>query len=668
MGVCTIKTVFGFIDKVDGRNRTFLKVLAYLENNTMVEVGNIYEELPNNGKVFVPAFISDGIRDKLGFFMLNESPTYNRDIPSSSKYVLSHEVPNIEYFEIVEIDYSFLTEKQLISNMIKAGFKNSITFTSKILFLTKDDYLVGPFSIKLNNENQWICQLDDNGLIDVRINKENIIKYEDINLGVYRYFISNKISHTNADEYLDCSTNERVMREALKIVKEGKDAQEISRAVIRMLADIVNNTPASVKQERVSKAIELLKNNLLSYEDLSKMDGTLLSNESVQLIIKENVDQILVEEKKKLEKNNRKLINENKQLLIKKEMLQTETNTLLEEKNSINDGLIKADAALQKKIKEMEENVYKTYLNLLPGSKMLISEEKTSKNSLNVASSQWFEKETEDNETTIKEMDILLDKITKNLEQIDIDNKDANFIALTVIGSIMFRNPIIIKGENSFNISQIIGWSISGNDHITVFPEIQSYSNETLISIFENYNRLEAVKSLHISSIENSSAELNLPSFIDYWTVSTKVNYPELLLVSVRDIEDISDSFLSKLKYTPIINTDNFGAKDKLRKARLGGNIKFGITPIEIIDETKMLKKRSELFIEFKETVGELTRMKSSKISSEFKKWFCLFEKHNLMDEEVTKWLLETLLKDYIDEELFSKILNELILEELQGV
>ena len=205
-------------------------------------------------------------------------------------------------------------------------------------------------------------------------------------------------------------------------------------------------------------------------------------------------------------------------------------------------------------------------------------------------------------------------------------------------------------------------------DHLTIFPEIQGYSNDSLISCFQNYKRLESVKSLHVSSIENSSAELYLPSFVDYWTVSTNNLYPDLLLISVKDIEEISNSFLTKLKYTPVINTDNLGSKGKLRKARLQGNITFGFTPLEILDESIWIKKKSRAFKEFKQVLEETTKLKPSRISNDFKDWFCLFENDDFEEEELTKWLVQILLQDYMGSDEFNEILEELIIEEIQSV
>ena len=133
-----------------------------------------------------------------------------------------------------------------------------------------------------------------------------------------------------------------------------------------------------------------------------------------------------------------------------------------EKKKQADSDLKKANDALQQKLKEMQENVYHTLLDLLPNSHMLSTVEVTT-NSLNEPSSQWFVQEKEEKETFVKEIDdTLMQHLIKNLEQIDV-KKEARFIALTVIGAILFRKPIILKGENSFDIAQTIGWSISGN-------------------------------------------------------------------------------------------------------------------------------------------------------------------------------------------------------------
>ncbi|MBV7508621.1 hypothetical protein KW850_25730 [Bacillus sp. sid0103] len=661
-----MKTVFGFIDRIDGRKRTFLGVLANVQNNKLIDIKNPYEEFPNNGKIFVPFPSEEMYNGKLGFFILTESGTYNSDIPSSSKYIVSHEAPHIGYFEVVESDYNFLTQQQEIVNIIQKGIMPSFNFTSKILLSTQDDYLIGPFSVKLNKDNKWVGQVDDTGIIEVRRNKEYFIKYQDFNSGVYRYFISTEITNSPVDNYLDCASDERIVREALKILKEEKKFQEISRAVIKNLADLVNELPPIVKKGRIYKAINLLQSHSISEESIDIFDSELIQYDVVESRINKKVEEALEEEKKKLEDKHRKIINETKQLITLKEKLQTDVKIIKEKQDKADIDLKKANDALQQKLKEMQENVYRTLVNLLPNSNVL-SNVKVNTNSLNEPPSQWFVQEKEEKETLIMEINTLLDHLIRNLEHIGVE-KEARFIAFTVIGAILFRKPIIIKGENGFDIAQTIGWSISGNDHLTIFPEIHGYSNDSLISCFQDYKRLESVKSLHVSSIENSSAELFLPSFVDYWTVSTNKLYPDLLLISAKDIEEISDSFLSKLKYSPVINTDNFGSKGRLRKARLQGNITFGFTLLEIFDESLWVKKKSKSFKEFKQVLEETIKLKPSRISNDFKDWFCLFENNDFEEEELTKWLVQIFLQDYIDSDKFNEIIEELIIEELQNV
>ena len=271
-----MKTVFGFIDRIDTRNRTFLKIIANVQNNILIDIEDPYEEFPNNGKVFVPFSSEDMYSGKLGFFLLTESGTHNSEIRSSSKYIVSHEVPHISYFEVVESDYTFSTQKQEISNMIQKGIATSISFTSKVLLSTPDNYLIGPFSVKLNKDNKWVGQVDNSGIIEVRKNNEHYIKFQDINVGIYRYFISTAITNSPVDNYLDCSTDERIVREVLKILKEEKNVQEISRAVIKNLAELVNGSPTIVRKERISKAIHLLQSHLISEEDISIFDLELL--------------------------------------------------------------------------------------------------------------------------------------------------------------------------------------------------------------------------------------------------------------------------------------------------------------------------------------------------------------------------------------------------------
>lgn len=660
-----METVFGFIERIHGNRYAFLKVLARLKNDQLIEIENHIEEFPNNGKIIYYNIPENVYAGTLGFYTLTESGSYDSTIPISSKYAVSSEISSLGYLEIIETNYSFSKNKQEIISMLQNGIAKTHEISSRVVLLTADDYLVGPFSSKLKNEDKWIAEFNDSGLLEVRNNNVNIIKYRDVNFGVERYFISASTINTPVDNYLDCSTNERVVRDALKILKEEKEVQEISRKVTKMLGDLVSETPFEVRKDRVSRARELLQNYLISDEEISRLDHELLQYGAVIEKINEKVAEQLVEAKKKLEDRHKKIINETKQLTSRKEKLQGEIKDLTGNKNRAEIELEKANEALQQKIKDMQENVYQTFLNLIPASGLPTAQVETSAAVTNIQSSQWFVQENE-KEMAIGDIVHLIEKLTANLKQINVEKHDAKFIALTVIGAILFRKPLILKGDKSFDMAQTLGWAIAGNEHITIFPDIKGYSNEALVSCFQNYKRLNTIKSLHLSNIESSSTELYMPSFIDYWGVSMNASYPELLMLSVKDIDELSKDFLDKLKYIPIIDTEEMGTKGRLRNARLQGAITFGfISTDAVIGNIELMNKKSKAYRDFKYALEEITGIDVRKIKNEFKEWFCLFENGSDSDEEIIKWVLQTFLHDYMEIEQFRSIADELLVEQM---
>lgn len=660
-----MRTVFGFIERILSRNNAFFKVIAYVQNNQLIEVEDHYIDFPNNGKVFFYNITDNAYVGKLGFYTLSESSTFDDDLPTSSKYVVSTEQNNLGYFEIVEANYSFLNHQHEILTMLQNGMAKTHQFSSKIFLLTTDDFLIGPFSTKLNNKNQWIAEFNDSGLLEVRKNSVNFIKHFDINWGIERYFTSFATTNTPVEHYLDCSTNERIVRDALKILREEKKIQEVSRKVITLLGDLVNETPAEVRKNRISRAYELLQSYLVSDEDIDKLDSELLQYEPVVRKVNVKLAEELEKAKKKLEYEHKKIINETNQLTSRKEKLQTEIKKLEEDRKSSETGLKKANEALQQKIKDMQENVYQTFLNLLPSLNLPTEQPGTSSIVTHTQNSQWFVRENE-KEIAIQDVGDLIGKITANLEQINVKEEDAKFIALIAIGAMLFRKPLIIKGENSFDIAQTLGWTVAGNDHITIFPDIKGYSNEVLVSCFQSYKRFDSLKSLHVSNIEASSAELYIPSFINYWGISTNPTYPDLLILSVKNMDELSESFLNQLKYAPIIDTGKMAIKGRVRSARLQGAISFGYTCAEaVIGNTELISKKSNAYKEFKNVLEEIIGMDAQKIKNEFNEWFCLLEASSYSEEEINKWVLSTFLYNYIDSEQFNNIAEELMVEQV---
>jgi len=244
-----------------------------------------------------------------------------------------------------------------------------------------------------------------------------------------------------------------------------------------------------------------------------------------------------------------------------------------------------------------------------------------------------------------------------------VKKDQASFITFTVVGAILFRRPLIVIGENNFDISQVIGWSLSGNDHLTIFPDIKGFSNEVLVKLFNSYSRPENIKSVQLSNIENSSADLYLPSFLNYWQVSIDSSYPELFIVSINDLAELSEGFINKFKFSPIINTDELGKKGQLRKSRLNHSINFGYISKEMLLDYEITSKNPVLFDDFKEEIEEVLNLKPRRIKEEFKFWFELLDSFNCAQQNTMIWILDSLLKGYISDKNFESIYEELIMK-----
>ncbi|MGR5910841.1 hypothetical protein ACT7C4_23545 [Bacillus pacificus] len=68
---------------------------------------------------------------------------------------------------------------------------------------------------------------------------------------------------------------------------------------------------------------------------------------------------------------------------------------MTDKKNRIDNHIKKAEEALQLKLREMQQNVYQTMLNLLPLPMNLSTGNEAESSVTNVRSSQWFVREQE---------------------------------------------------------------------------------------------------------------------------------------------------------------------------------------------------------------------------------------------------------------------------------
>lgn len=655
-----MKTIFGIIEKEKRPDKKFMfiKVLAEYENYQLTEVKNPTIDYPSEGDVMWSP-VPDGINvGKLGFYTIEERIDDYASKPIYSKYLVNQEIVDLRYYEIVKIPFSLVQNKE-ITYLIQNGFDAPQQFTSEILLLTTDNFLIGPYRPKQTKELKWVADFNDDRLLEIRQNNMDMVKYYDKNVGTFRYFTSTMLLDT-VEDYLDCATNERIIRYALKTLKDEKHVQDISRKVINQLSDLVSELPSEIRYERITRAIELLTKYKVEQEDIAHFEQELLQYPAIQDKIQELLEEKLVIERKKIENENKKIINETQQLRREKELLLATINKIKQQIRESEENLKKADEALEQKLKDMKHNIFQTLTDLIPFTSLGLNISHNDSNYRN--DSQWIVKETA--ETIIyDDVSSLVKSLVKNLSMINIEEKQALLIAKTTLGAILFRKPIIFKGNFSFEISQVIGWTISGNDHLTIFPDIKNFSNQALISSFSNYMRLDYIKSVHLCQIENSSAELYLPSFLDYWKVSIEESLPELILISIKDYNELTDSFIQKLQFVPIIDTDKMIINSDIRTLRKNYSLMFGSIPSHPFIEDVLLKKKSSEFSNFLEVVQEVIPFAQHRDS--FKKWFRLLEDESLDEDVVSIWVVKVLLQPYISNEQTEKILEELYVESI---
>lgn len=662
-------TIFGVVTHIKNNNYASVKPIAFVKDNKFVDITDARSLFPNNGKVFHYNQNNSEYVGKLGIYNYRESPNYNDEIPVSSKYVISNEITNLPFLEIIEIHSSFQDNQDEIKTVLKEGFGKTHDILTKVIFLTKDDYLIGPFSLKSNGSDRWTADLSNNDSVEVRINKADIIDYFDIETNKKRLYTTIATINLPILTFLDCSSNETIVREALKILKEVKNSKEISRKVIKMLSDLVRDESPRIKKDKILKAITILDEYHFSDSEMEILEDSLLSNEQVKQAITKEIEKTLKLDRKSLLEQHKNVINETNYYSTIRKNLKNEIDILSSRKELVEKEINKLEQALENRINQMEDNIYEAFANLLPGYNKELNNNDQRIVKANQTSTQWYTKEQEV-EVEIIETNEIIEAIINNLEKIEVDKEVGRLMAITTIGCIIFRKPLVIYGENSYDIAQILGWSLAGNDHICVYPDIKNYSNEVLKSIFENnYHSFNKLKAVHISSIESSSAELYLPSLINYWSVSLEKTLPELMIFSVNEIDQLSEDFRINLKHIPFINTNGVGIKGKLRKVMLKEEMLYGfVTAKDLLSIESTLNNKTSEFADFMETIESETKLTRKMIKDAYKDWFRLLETYiNSGEELVAKWMVETFIKSFVSSDEYQQILHDVVGESVNN-
>ncbi len=632
----------------------FVKVLAEYKDLQLIEVKNPRLDYPSEGEAIWSPAPYDANVGKLGFFTVlerNEEDYLGGTI--YSKYMVYRELGDLKYYEVFKMPFSLAQNKEIIY-LIQNGIDTPQRFSSEILLLTKDDYLIGPYRIKQSKDGKWVIDSSDDKWLEIRKKSINLVEYYDKNIGGMRYFTSTMLID-HVEDYLDCATNERIMRYALKTLKEYQQIQEISRKVISQLSDLVGELPSQVHYERIMAAIELLTEYEVTEEDIIRFEGELLQYPAIQKKLETLLEEKFNAEKRRIEEEHRKTLNETAQLRKEKEHLLLEMEKLIQQIKISEEKLKKADEALNEKIRGMKENIFRTLADLAPLASLGLTVSQHQVTNYRIES-PWTVKDNE--ETTVYDnIYDLMEHAVKNLSMLGIEDNKALLMTKTVIGAMLFRTPIVVKGGSSFELAQVIGWTIAGNEHLTIFPDMKNFNNQTLVESFSNYVRSDCVKSVHLCQIENSPAELYLPSFLDYWRVSIEESLPELILISIKEDSDLTNSFVQKLPFVPIINADEIVTDANIRSLRKAHSLVFGSIASRLLIEDDILRRKSSEFSNFLEIVKEV--MPFTKQKESFKKWFRLLEDDLLDEEIVSLWITKVLLQPYIDKEKATKILDE---------
>ena len=538
------------------KNTPRFNIVALYQNGQLQAIDKeMKKELfPNAGAVFVPHDIFVPSKIKYGLYEIYESPTYEPEKPTSHKYALGSEVKDVMLYEVIQIRESVHAEH--LYEKFQNGFRFPYEPLANVLIHTEDDFLIGPLQLKKrSNDDVW--EVPDANFVPYRRNNLEFLRYENAYVNEpERFFVVSDITREPEIGYVDIASNERAIREILKLIRENADFGELTRKVIRQLGEWGNTGYISEPhlQQRLQRVIRILKSHTLDETLMEDVQKTVFNLPYVQSHIKKELESYQLRYRKQFEEEHRELSGQVKQLKADRDRITRELDVKRKEKDRLEQSIQQLQAKTEEKIAEIQSNVLEVFINQLTLKGLAFSEISSALS----RSSGRISAEPSLYALTLNLRAPVYDKLEDfwaGLEQ-QIRIPEYRLLAQTIACAVAIDSPIVITGKRSLELAQLLAQSVAANETITVLPEVHSFSLEGLVEKFKSYQHEQAVKALILHNAHLTSAEFSLPAFLTLKRWSNESMVPDLVILSIDEPETATE-FLNKFQLPPVLDADS---------------------------------------------------------------------------------------------------------------
>ncbi|SOC37077.1 coiled-coil domain-containing protein [Ureibacillus acetophenoni] len=540
------KTKTLFFPNTDKTERLAIDVVATLTDNVLIPLHEefLQQVLPNNGKVFVPSYFTVPEEHQYKLWELEESHEYSPSVPTSRKYFLKREVLDVSLYEVITLQANFETEKRAIETKLR----NPISYKEKplphVVFTSKDGYVIGPVKLKHIFDEAYTL-VEDNYVEVYKMDVEQITIQN-------RKFAITDITEGNFVGFIDVADDERAVRDSLKILKEQYDFGDLSRKVIARLSEIYTDKSGEIG-ERLIRAQQIIQSKTFSEEAENFFRSQLLDLPYVQQVIAEQTDEalekLLIEFKEKYSK----LLNEIEKVeqeLEEKNQELIQTEEVLEQKHTL---LHSVEESFSAKLTQLEKEFADAYVEYFLRQGINIQKP--------ITQNQYSQQITEISPACVKVVAKNQHLATlKETHEIFHTNRKLLHIRdryetlhKTVLGAILFRNPLIIAGPQSFELAQFIGHTYSANKFFSVVPEVNKFSFATLEHIAPCTE--DKLSSVHLHNLHYTQGEFALKSYVELMKWSDRAT--QLLILTFDNVQDAINC-IHPLGCTPLLYAEDY--------------------------------------------------------------------------------------------------------------
>lgn len=556
-----------FFKRQNNRQDTVQKIFlgakpyALIENNHLVDIleEEILNKFPNNGKVYVPEFISNQNKEEnFKICELQETPTYNLENPSSIKYGIKKEASEYSLTEIIDIDKQVKNNEAAIVELLRNGISIAFHLSNQVVLRTEDDMLIGPIQLEFSDGLYFIKEKDLN-FIPYYSQEIDIFKIPNYNRSLERLFSIDKINEENLQGWIDVASNQRIINETINQIKDHIEFSGLSRKIISKIKERYSEGNL-IREEHLKMRFE----RIIEIMEQREFDEELINKFTQQLLQLPVVNEIIAEQTKNAFENEYNLfVENNNELILKNEML---NNTLNEVQNELRLTEIKLNERISslknfedtvtEKINQIMSNVHSVYIDQalsagLPAQSMI---KKDSRHT--VSNTSFSSKQSASTSTPLNDFEDVKNMLSENLKFVK-GKDEGSVLAATLIAAAVINEPIIVYGENAFDFAQMLAKSIASEEIITFIPEIETFNLENLHQKFTQYNSLENTKAFIIHDPHLTTAVYSLPTYLKQirWSNSTLI--PNLIIISIEHLDEAKE-FREKMPKSPLISADNY--------------------------------------------------------------------------------------------------------------